>query len=53
MDVPKMKLGLQGEAVLQVVNFKCDPILIGSLLGEKGIFPGVSYEQGKLDHGGS
>lgn len=39
MDVPKEKLGLQGEAVLQVVNFKCDPILIGSLLGEKGFFP--------------
>ncbi len=39
MDVPKEKLGLQGEEVLQVVNFKCDPILIGSLLGEKGFFP--------------
>lgn len=39
MDVPKVKLGLQGEEVLQVVNFKCDPILIGSLLGEKGFFP--------------
>ena len=25
--------------MLQVVNFKCDPILIGSLLGEKGFFP--------------
>lgn len=28
MDVPKNKLGLQGEEMLEVVNFKCDPILI-------------------------
>ena len=39
MDVPKNKLGLQGEDVLDVVNFKCNPILIGSLLGESGFFP--------------
>ena len=39
MDVPKEKLGLPGEEALQVVNFKCDPILLGSLLGEKGFFP--------------
>ena len=39
MDVPKNKLGLQGEGILDVVNFKCDPILIGSLLGEEGFYP--------------
>ena len=39
MDVPKDKLGLQGTELLDVVNFKCDPILIGSLSGEPGIFP--------------
>ena len=39
MDVPKDKLGLQGTELLDVVNFKCDPILIGSLRGEPGIFP--------------
>ena len=49
MDVPKVKLGLQGEEVLQVVNFKCDPILIGSLLGEKGFFPSrESHEDSRL-----
>ena len=31
MDVPKNKLGLQGEEMLEVVDFKCDPILIGTL----------------------
>lgn len=39
MDVPKNKLGLQGEELLDVVNLKCDPILIGSLREEPGFFP--------------
>lgn len=40
MEVPKRKLGLQGDEPLDVVNFKCAPILIGSLLNEPGFFPG-------------
>ena len=32
-------LGLRGTEPLDLVNFKCDPILIGSLRGEPGIFP--------------
>lgn len=39
MDVPKNKLGLQSEELLDVVNFKCDSLLIGSLRGEPGFFP--------------
>lgn len=39
MDVPKNKLGLQGEGLLDVVNLKCDPILIGSLREEAGFLP--------------
>ena len=39
MDVPKNKLGLQGEEMLKVVDFKCDPILIGTLREEPGFFP--------------
>jgi len=39
MDVPGNKLGLQGSKALDVVNFKCDPVLTGSLHGEPGIFP--------------
>lgn len=39
MDVPRNKLGMPGEALLDVVNFKSNPILIGSLLGEPGFFP--------------
>lgn len=43
MDVQKNKLGLKGDEPLDVVNVKCDPILIGSLLNGQGFF-GLSYE---------
>ena len=39
MDVPKRKLGLQGTETLDVINFKCAPLLIGSLREESGFFP--------------
>ena len=39
MEVPRDKLGLVGTKKLDIVNFKCDPILISSLRGETGIFP--------------
>ena len=39
MEVPRDKLGLSGTEKLDIVNFKCDPILISSLRGEPGIFP--------------
>ncbi len=39
MRVPKEKLGLHGPELLDVVNLKCQPILIGALRGEPGIFP--------------
>ena len=39
MEVPRDKLGLPGTEKFDIVNFKCDPILISSLRGEPGIFP--------------
>ena len=39
MEVPRDKLGLAGPEKLDIVNFKCAPILISSLRGETGIFP--------------
>ena len=41
MEVPRDKLGLVGTKKLDIVNFKCDPILISS---------GVPHEQSQLDH---
>lgn len=39
MDVPKAKLGLTGEGTLDVVDVKCDPLMIGSMRKEPGIYP--------------
>lgn len=39
MDVPKRKLGLPEEGTLDVVNLKCDPVMIGDLLARDGFFP--------------
>ena len=38
-DVEKAKLGLDGEGKVDILNIKCDPILIGSLILGKGDFP--------------
>lgn len=39
LAVPRAKLGLQGEGILEIVNLKCDPVLVGSLRSEPGFFP--------------
>ena len=39
LDVPQNKLGLPGSQRMDVVNVKCDPILIDSLRAERGIYP--------------
>lgn len=40
MDVPKNKLGLPDDGcVADILNIKCDPVLIGSLLAEDGFLP--------------
>ncbi len=38
MEIPKSKIGLIGEEKIDVVNLKCDTLLIGSLMSEKGIY---------------
>ena len=47
--VPKSKLGLPGQQPVDIVNLKCDPILIGSLRQNR-LLPCLPHEQGKLDH---
>lgn len=39
MDVPKSKLGLSGDEVIEILDIKCGSILLGSLLGKKGFLP--------------
>lgn len=39
MDIGKSRLGLDGSDMISIVNLKCDPVLIGSVRQENGIFP--------------
>lgn len=39
MEVAESKLGLTGDKIVDLLNVKCDPILIGSLRQQKGYFP--------------
>lgn len=39
MSVPEGRLGLKGDGIVDIVNFKCEQALIGSFLGEEGFYP--------------
>ena len=39
MDIPKSRLGLEGDEPVTVLDLKCSPLMIGSLLSEPGFFP--------------
>ena len=39
MDIEKSKLGLDGEGKIDIIDLKCDSILIGSLINNKGYLP--------------
>ncbi len=39
MEISKVKLGIEDEGSVNVVNLKSDPLLIGSLLLDEGIHP--------------
>ncbi len=45
--VSKSKLELQEQAPLDIVNLKCDPLLIGSLRMEHGFFPAYHMNKDK------
>ena len=39
MEIPKGKIGVDEDGNVNVVNLKCDPLLIGSLIKDDGIHP--------------
>lgn len=47
MTIPRSRLGLSGEGKIDVVNFKCGPVLVGSLLQEPGVYP--AYHMNKTN----
>lgn len=49
LSVAGSKLGLEDDNIIDVINLKSDPMLIGSLAGAERIFSGIPYEQGEVD----
>ena len=47
MELPKTKLGRREAGLFDVVNLKCDPILIDSLRSEPGFYP--AYHMNKVN----
>ena len=43
MEVAESKLGLTGDKIVDLLNVKCDPILIGSLRQQKKDTTGLSF----------
>lgn len=39
MEVPKVRLGLAGDGVMDIMNVKCEPIMMGAFRSEPGIYP--------------
>ncbi len=47
MDIPKSKLGLPGDDLIDVMNVQVDPVISGSLRATTGIFPGYHMNKEK------
>ena len=46
MNLPRQKLGLPGEGTVDILNLKCGPVLLGSLLGKEGYLPAYHMSKG-------
>jgi predicted DNA-binding protein (MmcQ/YjbR family) len=47
MTIPKARLGIRLDEMIDIVNLKCDPLLVGSLRSEPGIFPAYHMNKDK------
>lgn len=47
MNIPSCKLGIESTANIDIVNVKCDPLMIGSVVLENGIYP--AYHMNKAN----
>jgi predicted DNA-binding protein (MmcQ/YjbR family) len=47
MDLPRNRIGLGRSGVVDVMNVKCDPLLIGSLRRQKGFLPAYHMNKDK------
>lgn len=46
MDIPKERLGLSGQQTVDILDIKCDPAMIGTLLTKKGFLPAYHMNRG-------
>lgn len=46
MNIPANKLGLESDKHIDVLNVKCDPLMIGSITRESGFFPAYHMNKG-------
>lgn len=47
MNIPKSKLGLKDDGNVDVLNVKCDPVIMGSLRACEGIHPAYHMNKDK------
>lgn len=45
MNIPANKLGIHSDKHIDIVNVKCDPLMLGSIIREKGIY--TAYHMSK------
>lgn len=46
MDIPRNKIGLQGNDIVDIINIKCEPVLGDSLRMQEGILPAYHMNKG-------
>lgn len=47
MDLPRSRLGLPGEGLVDALNVQCSPLMAGSLRQQPGILPGYHMNKEK------
>lgn len=46
MDIPRSRLGLDGDELIDVMDVKCGAIMVGSLLAQDGFVPAYHMSKG-------
>ena len=47
MEIEETKLGINSDKIVDVLNVKCDPLLIGSLRMKEGFYPAYHMNKDK------
>ena len=47
MDIPRSRLGLEGSDIIDILDIKCEPQLLGSMLKKEGCHPAYHMSKSK------